>query len=64
MSNKAYDTLKLISQIFVPILVFLSALLKIWDVPHTAELTATLAAIDTLLGSIVAVLKVQYDKKA
>ena len=64
MSNKVYDILKTIALIAAPIAVFLSSLLKIWNVPYTAEITATLAAIDTFLGALVAVLKANYDKGA
>lgn len=34
----------------------------ILNIPYTAEITATLAAVDALLGSLVTVLKSQYDK--
>ena len=62
MTNKTYDILKLVSLIAVPAATFEAALLKIWNVPYTAEITATLAAVDALLGSLVTVLKSQYDK--
>lgn len=61
MSNKTYDTLKAIALFATPIIVFLSALCTIWNIPHCAELTATLAAIDALLGGIVIVAKKLYD---
>lgn len=64
VSNKFYDNLKLIALILAPVIVFLSALCNIWAVPYTAEITATLAAIDTLIGAIVAALKAAYDKEA
>lgn len=63
MSNKTYDTLKMIALIIAPLIVFLSSLLKIWDVPYTAEITATLAALDTLIGALVTALKTMYDKQ-
>lgn len=63
MSNKTYDTLKLIALIAVPVATFISAVLKIWNVPYTTEITATLAAVDTLLGALVAALKTQYSKR-
>lgn len=63
MSNKTYDTLKLIALIAVPVATFISAVLKIWNVPYTTEITATLAAVDTLLGALVAALKAQYKKE-
>ena len=63
MSNKVYDILSLISRIFVPISAFLASLLVIWNVPYAEQITATLTAIDTLLGGLVIALKVNYDKK-
>ena len=62
MSNKTYDTIKAVALIAAPLAVLVSSVLKIWDVPYTAEITATLAAIDTFLGALVAVLKAKYDK--
>lgn len=61
MDNKTYDRIKLIALIGAPVIVFLSALCNIWAVPHAAELTATLAAIDTLIGAIVTAAKAKYD---
>lgn len=63
ISDKTYDRLKLIALIAVPVLAFLSSLCNIWKMPHAAELTATLAAIDTLIGAVVTALKAFYDKK-
>lgn len=61
MDNKTYDRIKLIALIGAPVIVFLSALCNIWNVPHAAELTATLAAVDTLIGAIVTAAKAKYD---
>ena len=63
MSNRMYDFIKLVALIGAPVIVFLSALCNIWAVPHAAELTATLAAIDTLIGAIVTALKADYDRQ-
>lgn len=63
ISNKVYDTIKLVALIGAPVIVFLSALCNIWAVPHAAELTATLAAIDTLIGAVVTALKADYDRQ-
>ena len=64
ISNRAYDIIKMVALIGTPVSVFLSAICNIWAVPHAAELTATLAAIDTLIGAVVAALKASYDKEA
>ena len=50
MSNKAYDTLKLIALIAAPVSVFIVAVLSALGVPQTDTVTAILAAPDTLLG--------------
>ena len=63
MSNKAYDTLKTIALVATPVLAFMASVASIWNVPYGSELTATLTAIDTLVGAIVVALKITYDKK-
>ena len=63
ISDKTYDIIKMVALIGAPVIVFLSALCNIWAVPHAAELTATLAAIDTLIGAVVTALKASYGKK-
>lgn len=63
MSNKVYDAIKNIALIATPVLAFLASLVTIWNVPHGAELTATITALDTLLGAIVVALKISYEKK-
>ena len=62
MSNKTYDTIKLISLIAVPFVAFISALCTIWNVPHGEQITATLTAIDTLLGALVVIVAKEYNK--
>jgi len=62
MSNRTYDIIKMVSLIAVPIVAFISALCSIWNVPHSEQITATLTAIDTLLGAIVVILSREYNK--
>ena len=64
MTNKAYDTLKTIALVATPVLAFMASVVSIWNVPYGSELTATLTAIDTLLGAVVVALKIRHDKKA
>lgn len=64
MSNKTYDVLKNAALFGAPIIVFISALCSIWDVPYCAQITASLAALDTLLGAIVVVAKKIYDSNS
>lgn len=63
MSNKTYDTLKLIALILTPVLAFLASVANIWEIPYSEQIVATLTGIDTLVGAIVVALKTAYDKK-
>ena len=62
MSNKTYDTIKLIALACVPILAFIASVCTIWNVPHAEQITATLTAFDTMLGALVIVLAKVYNK--
>jgi hypothetical protein len=61
MSNKTYDIIKNMALIVTPIITFLGALVSIWNIPFSAEITATLSAIDILAGAIVLVAKKIYE---
>lgn len=63
MSNRTYDTIKTIALVAVPVLAFLGSLCAIWNIPHGEQITATLTAIDTLLGALVIVLSKIYHKQ-
>ena len=63
ISDKTYDTLKIIGLIAVPILTFLAALVSIWNVPYAEQITLTLSAIDTLVGSLVVILNTIYKNR-
>ncbi len=63
MNDKVYDILKWVGLIAVPVLTFLTAIVNIWSIPCGDQIIATLAAIDVLIGAIVTIAKVQYEKK-
>lgn len=63
MNDKTYDIIKNTALIITPVLAFIASLVSIWNIPHGAEITATLTAIDTLLGAIVVVAKKIYEGK-
>ncbi len=63
MTNKVYDTMKFISLLIAPIVVFCTALVQIWGISHGAEVVATLGAIDVLFGAIVVIAKKKHDGK-
>jgi hypothetical protein len=60
MTNKTYDTLKVIAQIVLPALGTLYfALAGIWGLPYGEQIVGTITAVDTFLG---AVLKISSDR--
>ena len=63
MSNKTYDIIKNISLLAAPVIVFISGLVATWHVPYAAEITATLAGVDAMLGALTVAAKKIYDKK-
>ncbi len=63
MTNKTYDIIKTVALFAVPVLAFIASLCSIWNVPYCEQITATLTALDTLLGAIVIVAKKLYDGK-
>jgi hypothetical protein len=64
MSNRVYDVLKFVAQIFLPALGTLYfALAKIWGLPYAAEIVGTITAIDTFLGALLGISSAQYKAK-
>ena len=63
MTNKAYDTLKFIALIILPISEFVGAMAHIWGFAYGAEIVATLVAVDALLGTLVKILADKYHKE-
>lgn len=61
MTNKTYDIIKNVALFAVPFLAFAASLCSIWNVPYCEQITATLTALDTLLGAIVIVAKRIYE---
>lgn len=63
MSNKTYDILKWIAQIFLPALGTLYfALAGIWNFPYGEEIIGTITAIDTFLGCLLGISSSMYHK--
>ncbi|MBO7682380.1 MAG: hypothetical protein J6T17_06465 [Clostridia bacterium] len=63
MSNRTYDILKTIALLIAPIATFFAALAEIWGIPYGSQIVATLAALDALMGAIVAIAKAKWDKE-
>lgn len=62
ISNKAYDILKFVALLILPISELISALASIWGLPYGAQIVATLVALDTFLGAFVKVSADIYRK--
>ena len=64
MSNKTYDILKWVAQLFLPALGTLYfALAGIWGFPFGEEIVGTITSIDTFLGVILGISTNVYKKK-
>ena len=64
MSNKVYDILKWIAQLFLPALGTLYfALAGIWGFPYGEQIVGTITAVDTFLGIILGISTAQYNKQ-
>ena len=59
LSNKAYDILKIVALVCLPLAAFVSALSDIWGFAYGVQIAATLTALDTFLGAI---LKTSSDR--
>lgn len=63
MSNKAYDILKEVAQIWLPALATLYfTLASIWGFPYAEQIVGTISAIDVFLGAILKISTIQYNK--
>lgn len=63
MSNKTYDVLKYIALIVLPALgTFYFAIAGIWGLPYAEQIVGTITAIDTLLGALLRITTVKYNK--
>lgn len=64
MKNKTYDILKFIAQVVLPLVAtFYVTLAELWGLPFPTEISGTIMAVDTLLGSILMKLSSDYNKK-
>lgn len=62
MSNKMYDTLKWIAQVFLPGLAALYfALANIWGFPYAEQIMGTISAIDAFLGILLGIQAKSYN---
>lgn len=63
LSNKLYDILKWVALVVLPaVAVFYTALAGIWGLPYAEAIPDTIMAIDLLLGALLGVSTVTYNK--
>ena len=64
MSNKAYDVLKKVAQVWLPALGTLYfALSQIWGLPYGEAIVGTITAVDAFLGAILGISTHLYNKQ-
>lgn len=61
MSNKTFDTIRFIQQLIVPLTIFITALSDIFGFEWGIYVVATLAAVNTFLGSAIEALRKLYN---
>ena len=64
ISNRMYDILKWVAQIFLPAIGTLYfALAGIWGFPYGEQIVGTITAIDAFLGAILGISTKMYNKE-
>lgn len=61
MQNTTYDILKKIALVLTPLATFVATLGEIWGLSYSAQIAATLAALDAMLGAILHVSSKKYN---
>lgn len=63
LSDNVYKTLKWLCLIALPALAtFYGVIGKIWEIPFTAEIVTTITAVSTLIGTLIGVSTMNYNK--
>ena len=63
LSDGVYTFLKWLGLIALPALAtFYGVIGKVWDIPYTAEVVTTITAVATLIGALIGVSTVNYNK--
>jgi len=64
LSNKAYDILKDLAQVWLPAIATLyAALSAIWGfLPYGEQITNTIIAVDAFLGAVLKISSIKYNK--
>lgn len=63
MSNKLYDTLKRIALTLPLVITFITAIMKIWNIPYAVEIGLSLNALNALIAGIVKIANDNFNKE-
>ena len=64
MSNKVYDVLKKVAQIWLPAAGALYfALAQLWGLPYAEQIVGTITAVDAFLGAVLGISTRLYNAK-
>lgn len=63
LPDKAYDRLKTIALIILPVGTFIATFLDIWGIPGATQVQQTFIALDVLAGALVSIAKQRYDAR-
>lgn len=65
MSNKVYDVLKYVALVALPgLATFYGIIAAIWGLPFAEQIPATIAAVETLLGTLLCISSAKYKKES
>lgn len=63
-TDRVYDVLKLVAQIWLPAIGALYfALSEIWHLPYPQEIVGTITAVDAFLGAVLGISSIQYNRE-
>lgn len=63
MTNRTYDIMKEIAQIWLPAIAALYfTLASIWGLPYAEQIVGTISAIDVFLGAVLKISTINYLK--
>lgn len=63
LPDKVYNILKWIAILVLPaIATFIISIFGIWNIPYGEAISGTIMAVDTLLGAVIGISNVNYNK--
>lgn len=63
MTQKTYETLRIIAMLVAPIAAFVAVLCNAWNLPYAQPIAMTLTGLDALFGAIVEILRKEWKNK-